>query len=307
MPQSRPIRDNSFTRWIIFVLLLAIIGYWVWQKLPQDHGGTHREHTERSSREVVKEPNRDRNAPADPPLTDFLPTSTTGVIVQHEGFVLSYHEAFEQAEWVAYTLTRDMMRGPQAKRNDNFRADDRIRTRSATPEDYRGSGYDRGHLCPASDMAYRETAMDETFLMSNISPQVRNFNGGIWRELEEDVKDWARKYQKIYVVTGPVLKSGLKTIGKYNKVAVPEAYYKIILNGKLDQAIAFLMPNQTSNERIETYATTVDEVEKLTKLNFFAKLMTPEQEAKVESKYATEYWPTSEKRYQIRLREWNQR
>jgi endonuclease G len=129
--------------------------------------------------------------------------------------------------------------------------------------------------------------MDETFLMSNISPQVRNFNGGIWRELEEDVKDWARKYQKIYVVTGPVLKSGLKTIGKYNKVAVPEAYYKIILNGKHDEAIAFLMPNQTSNERIETYATTVDEVEKLTKLNFFAKLMSPEQEAKVESKYAT--------------------
>jgi endonuclease G, mitochondrial len=162
-------------------------------------------------------------------------------------------------------------------------------------------------LCPASDMGYSESAMDETFLMSNISPQVRNFNGGIWRELEENIKDWAKKYQKVYVVTGPILKNGLKRIGRYNKVAVPEAYYKVLLSGALNQSIAYVIPNQVSDQRIEAYACSIDEVEKQTNLDFFSHLLRPDQEREVEGRYNSNYWPFSERRYQQRLNEWNKR
>ena len=77
------------------------------------------------------------------------------------------------------------------KRKNDFRIDPVVKTVSATPADYRNSGYDRGHLCPAGDMAFSEIAMSESFYMSNISPQVPSFNRGIWKTLEQKVRDWS--------------------------------------------------------------------------------------------------------------------
>ena len=309
MPQNRPNNHNYYFRnWAIILIGLLLTLYLAKQfqqfsKRSARIGAAEAQVTSDRS-DTKRQVDQESQIHA---AADFLPTSTTGVVIPHKGFVLSYSETYEQAEWVAYVLTKGMLMGSQARRNDNFRADEAIRSYSATPEDYRASGYDRGHLCPASDMGYSESAMDETFLMSNISPQVRNFNGGIWRELEENIKDWAKKYQKVYVVTGPVLKKGLKYIGRYNKVAVPEAYYKVILTGRLDQSIAYVIPNQISDQRIETYACSIDEVEKQTNLNFFSHLLRPNQEMEVEARYNINYWPISERRYLQRMNEWNRR
>ncbi len=81
---------------------------------------------------------------------------------------------------------------PWVDRQGDFRPDDKVKTGSATPADYRSSGYDRGHLVPAADMAFSAEAMSATFVMSNISPQARNFNNGVWRELEELTRSWAK-------------------------------------------------------------------------------------------------------------------
>ncbi len=150
-------------------------------------------------------------------------------IIQHTGYALKYNEQYEQAEWVAYQLTDIEVNG-KYERSDNFRKDPFVSTGSATLKDYKGSGYDRGHLIPASDMKWSPDAMSSSFYMSNMSPQDPSFNRGIWKKLEEQVREWAVDNREIYVVTGPVLTNGLyQTIG-VNKVAVPNHYYKVVLD-----------------------------------------------------------------------------
>lgn len=159
---------------------------------------------------------------------DYLPSSDNNEIIHHTYYTLSFIDKYKQAEWVAYKLTSEMTQG-EAKRNNKFREDQSVLTGSATLEDYRKSGYDRGHLCPAGDMKFSVKAMDETFYLSNMSPQNAGFNRGIWEKLEEQVRFWAKENGILYIVVGPILKNGLPTIGVDNRVAVPEQYYKIIL------------------------------------------------------------------------------
>lgn len=117
-------------------------------------------------------------------IGDGIPPQAGGQLVQKSGFWLLYNEEFEQANWTAYILTRNMVITGEEPRSDNFRADTSVTTGSAVPDDYRGSGYDRGHLVPAADMKWSVTSMIESFLMSNMSPQKPGFNRGIWRRLK---------------------------------------------------------------------------------------------------------------------------
>ncbi len=239
----------------------------------------------------------------------YLPTSTTGQLVEHQFYTLSYSEKDEQPEWVAYELMREKLYQPWVDRSNNYRPDPKIKTKSATPSDYRGSGYDRGHLVPAGDMAFSDRSMSETFYMSNMSPQVRNFNMGIWRELEEQVRDWAKKYKHLYIVCGPVLtEREFDRIGR-NIVTVPRKYYKIVLDITEPEfkAIGFIIPNELSDEPLATYAVTVDDIEDLTGIDFFPNLLSEELEAELEEKMDVRRWKFSEKRYQLRVRDWNKR
>ena len=118
--------------------------------------------------------------------TELLP-SGEGEIVRHTYYTLSFNSRHKQANWVYYTLE---LEGKErvAERTDRFREDKKVPSGSAKPSDYIKSGYDRGHLCPAADMAHSAEAMEETFLMSNISPQLPVFNRGIWKSLEKLVR-----------------------------------------------------------------------------------------------------------------------
>ncbi|MCA0239004.1 MAG: DNA/RNA non-specific endonuclease [Bacteroidetes bacterium] len=237
---------------------------------------------------------------------NILPASTTGEVVRHTWFTLSYNEDHEQAEWVAYELTRDRLNENWAERPNTFRPDPEVRTESATPRDYTGSGYDKGHLCPAADMAFNETAIDESFFMSNISPQVPAFNVGIWRELEELTRDWARKFNHLYVVTGPIF--SVKELGQigFSKVTVPGAYYKVLYAPDQQKAIAFMLPNSLSERPVMDYACSIDQVEKRAGLDFFPSLLKGLDE-ELEGSLDEDAWPIDRKRYEERLKTWNRK
>ncbi|GAA4396615.1 hypothetical protein GCM10023187_04920 [Nibrella viscosa] len=194
-------------------------------------------------------------------------------IIRHDGYTLRYQEKYEQADWVAYPLLAYEVSG-DAERGNDFMPDPEVATGSATPSDYSRSGYDRGHLAPAGDFKFSQRMMRESFYMSNMSPQAPAFNRGIWKELEEQVRNWAVRDKGLYVVTGPVLKPGLPTIGKQNRIAVPEYYYKVLLyaNNPSIRIIGFLLPNEGSDRPLQDFVVPVSEIERRTGITFFPKL-----------------------------------
>ncbi len=203
---------------------------------------------------------------------DYLPTSTTNQIVKHNYYTLSYNEKYEQAEWVAYELKKSYVRNSNFSR-PFFVEDPKVKTHSADWRNYKKSGYDKGHLCPAGDMEFAFNAYNDTFFTSNISPQNHDFNAGVWNRLEQKIRYWATKYDGIYVITGGVLQPNLKTIGREN-VLVPNYFYKILLhnsNGEY-KMIAFLVPNSKSDKPLYEFVVSVDSIEKITGIDFFPKL-----------------------------------
>jgi len=239
----------------------------------------------------------------------YLPTTSMGEVVKHKYYAMSYVEKYEQPEWVSYELTKDRLYTKSVGRTNDFRPDSKVRTGSASLADYRGSGYDRGHLVPAGDMGFDFTAMSETFYMSNMSPQKRNFNGGIWRELEELTRSWTKKFKHLYVVTGPVLTEEMIGYIGNNQVAVPSYYYKVVLDLSEPElkGIGYIMPNEVSDRPIHEYATSIDKVEQITGINFFANLMEARLEEEIEKEFNTDLWFTDKKKYEKRVRQWNRR
>ncbi len=220
---------------------------------------------------------------------NYLPKFSDNQIIKHSYFTLSYSEKDELADWVAYMICRKRMEG-KIKRSDKFVSDPLVLTQSAKPEDYRKTGYDRGHLAPAADMKFNEIAMKECFYMSNMSPQKPAFNRGIWKILEEQIRNWAVEFDTLYIITGGVLKNIDVKIG-YNQVSVPKYYYKIILKYNFNEkkAIAFIMPNQKGEVPILNYAVTIDKIEEITGIDFFPEL--PDKiEKKLESQLNVDMW-----------------
>jgi len=217
--------------------------------------------------------------------TDLMPKSS-GEIVVHTYFTLSYSEPNEQAEWVFFKLTTELVNGSQ-ERTDDFREDLAVSTGSATLDDYKYSGYDRGHLCPAGSMTLNFTSMSESFYLSNMSPQTAGFNRGVWSRFEAQVRNWVNIYGELWEVTGPVFKNNLDTIGA-NQVTVPGSYYKIIFRDN-DKMIGFLLKHESSSKNLSEFAVKVDSIEALTGIDFFPGLDN-ELESRLESKVELANW-----------------
>ena len=245
-------------------------------------------------------------AESDHPSRTFLP-SASGQVIHHTYYTLSYNEKNEQAQWVAYVMDRKMLNVPNLPRYNYFDPDYQVTTRSAFHRDYNSSGYTRGHLVPAGDMAFDTLAMRETFLMSNISPQLRAFNNGIWKELEENVRDWTYKAESLYIISGPIFTGYRKTIGRENKIAVPDAFFKVLLDytDPERKAIAFILPHEMSERRLQEFMVSVDEVERVTGIDFFNEMINDVEEEKLESQFDKTKWNVSDKRYQLRITKWN--
>lgn len=216
-------------------------------------------------------------------------TNYNDKIIHHLAYALSYNSNYKQANWIAYELTGKETE-PLVKRSNHFVTDPELSGICANNDDYKKSGYDRGHLAPAADMAWSETSMKESFFFSNISPQIPEFNRGIWKESEELVRNWAKDYQKIQIVTGPVFSAKMKSIGPH-QVSVPESFYKIILkyNDSICSGIGFIIPNKKSSEPLQTFAVSIDFVEHSTGIDFFPAL--PDHlENEVESHFNFSDW-----------------
>ncbi len=233
----------------------------------------------------------------------------TGVEVIHQKhYSLGYSEQFEQPLWVFYKLTRESLRIPNVPRSDWFETDHKVSTQSARHSDYSGSGYSRGHLVPAGDMAFDRQAMQESFFMSNMSPQLSGFNGGIWRELEESVRDWAYENDEVYVASGPIFGNVAQYIGKQSEIGVPEAFYKVVLDvyGDGKKAIGFIVPHEVSTAHLSNFSVSIDEVERQTGIDFFDNLYANKaEENSMEERFDLALWPFSEQRFQTRIQSWN--
>lgn len=215
---------------------------------------------------------------------------------KYSGFSLCFRNSYKDAEWVSYTLTQEKLI-KNARRTNKFTEDKNISTGSAKLSDYKASGYDRGHLAPAADMAWSGQSENESFLMSNITPQAPQFNRGIWKELEAQVRKYAKSLDFLIVATGPVLEKQPEEysfIGQ-SKVRVPEYFYKVLLaKDKAGnwQSIGFIIPNEKSGYDIFSYKVCVNEVEERCGIDFFSALddsIEEEVESQTENIFTKDY------------------
>lgn len=212
-------------------------------------------------------------------------------VIRHEGYTVSYNSDYKIANWVAYELTPEEAVSRKTERSNKFVPDPMVKGATATNEDYTRTGYDRGHLAPAGDMKWSAKAMRESFYLSNICPQKPGLNRGVWKELEEQCRVWARDYGALWIATGPVMTDTMKRMGK-NRVGVPASFYKVICRLKGDEykAIAFIFENRDYKAvELKNMAIPVDSVEKVTGIDFFPAIP-DDEEKKMEATVDPDSW-----------------
>lgn len=208
-------------------------------------------------------------------------------VVDHYAYSLAYSEVHEQPLWVAYMVSADRVAG-EVGRSNWFHEDESISTGSAQYYDYKNSGYSRGHLVPAGDMKWDSLAMVESFFMSNMSPQLQNFNSGVWNRMEEQVRRWASLYDTLYVVTGPVLteygldaidafsidggKIVFETIGVDTDISVPFFFFKAVYDPDRGEALAFLVPHEGTKAHISNFVVGIDVLESALGFDLFPQV-----------------------------------
>lgn len=224
-----------------------------------------------TTQEMIEESNKEADTGRmEIPL---MTSKKQGQIIQRTGYTLSYDVKNKTPQWVAWELTKAETKGNEERTND-FQPDPDVIGAKVVTYDYSGSGYDRGHMAPAGDMKWNKKAMQESFYMSNICPQNHNLNTENWNDLEVKSREWARRYGKVYIVCGPIY-NGKRTeyIGDH-RVKVPDAFFKVILidtNNK-QCALGFLFENESGERPLKKYLTPVDEIEKITGMDFFSAL-----------------------------------
>ena len=212
-------------------------------------------------------------------------------IIDYTGMRVSFNPKLHIPNWVAWELTADETNG-KTPRTNKFYKDERI---EGCPEtyDYNYSGFDRGHMAPAGDMKWDRQAMLETFYMTNICPQAKVLNTGSWKRLEEKCRQWAKADSAIIIICGPVTNNPIREYFGDSRVAVPKRFFKVILSPYAypPRGIGFLMPNDKVPGGIQAAAVSIDEIERVTGLDFFSALP-DEVEREVESQCDFHYWST---------------
>lgn len=203
-----------------------------------------------------------------------MPNGKQGQVIQRTGYTLAYDKKTKTPQWVAWELTKEETKGNH-ERTDKFLPDPNVEGAKVVTTDYTGSGYDRGHMAPAGDMKWSKKAMEESFYMSNICPQIHHLNTGDWNELEANTRKWARRYGSVYVTCGPIYNGRRRTqyIGK-NRVKVPDAFFKVILiqSPKKTCALGFFFENEAGQRPLNEYLVSVDYLEQTTGIDFFPAL-----------------------------------
>lgn len=214
-------------------------------------------------------------------------------VFERAGYTVGYDETRHNPAWVAYYVPAGAA-GTAPERPEHFDTDPATRSRVSS-QDYSGSGFDRGHLAPNYAIAtrYGEQAQRETFLMSNIVPQRPALNRGPWRELEmleAGRGGLANRLDGVWVMTGPVYDGDRQTLR--HGIEVPDAFYKIVVDevGGYPRVLGFVMPQDVDkNATPSRYLTSVDEIERLTDLDFLSPLDDTLEE-KIEAETMRSIW-----------------
>ena len=221
-------------------------------------------------------------------MTVAVPRGMSDTLVRYEAFDVHFNSERGIANCALYELVNNELYGT-VERDNEFTVDLGVKG-CPLPEDYAGSGFDRGHLVPAGDLKWNGTAIRQSFMLTNVGPMHKALNEGGWAKLEEKVREWTARDSALLVFTGPVVSDGDTTLAS-GRVKVPSAYYKVILAPCVRpiRVIAFIYPNGHSGGRLQQYAVSVDEVERRTGLDFFPTLP-PEEQQRLESPVNLDAW-----------------
>jgi endonuclease G len=170
----------------------------------------------------------------------FAQTQRTAQAICREAYLVAYDAPVKIPVYVAYTLLPQNALGCFPRTNA-FVADQSV-AGGARPDDYAGTGYDKGHAAPDGDLSWSQQVEYESFLMTNMYPQAGSLNRGIWKLLETSVRGWAVQTNQSYTIfVGAFYGAGDKTIG--NGVIVPHGYYKIVVNNTTKQVAGWVFPH----------------------------------------------------------------
>lgn len=262
-------RWSQWAAWLVVVALLAVFYAQKGDNQPAEQQG------DEQSLVMFPEDNTSTTLGNDAAVnyeSVLFPRGLSDKVVKYKGYTAHFNKDLHIPNCVTYEITANEARGKR-DRSGNFERDESV---AGCPNwwDYRDSGYDRGHMAPAGDMKWDEQAMNETFYLTNVCPQDAALNAGMWNDIEIKVREWARRDKSLIVVTGPIMDKKHETIGQDIDIAVPEAFFKVILspNTTPKKAIAFICPNRSCGGTMKSYAVSVDEVEKRTGMNFFNAL-----------------------------------
>ena len=216
-------------------------------------------------------------------------SSVSELIIKKKAYIVSYNKDTKIPNWVAWHLTGDHSDG-SVGRSNAFYEDEEVPLPRATSEDYRGSGWSRGHMCPAGDNKWDLEAMRQSFSLINVCPQDASLNSGLWNSMEIECRNWAKRFQDIYIICGPVFyKQEHEQIGN-NKVYVPEAFFKVVLclNGE-PKGMGFVVKNNAGTKKRDLYYNSIDQVERITGIDFFP-ILPDDLENEIESKLEMDLW-----------------
>ena len=221
----------------------------------------------------------------------LAPKNTQSLLLKRKAYTVSFNKMTNQPNWVAWCLTDDELSGKVSRSKDFYEDPDLPLMHRVVSEDYKGCGYDRGHMAPAADMKFSARAMRECFYMSNICPQNHELNAGGWEKVERACRRWAEKYKKVYIVCGPIFSGKSKSIGREHIIMVPDSFFKCIYTKgkKGHQAIAFIFKNTSTKQNMNEAVVCVDKVEKITGMDFF--YMLPDDiECEIEQSCSLKQW-----------------
>lgn len=221
-----------------------------------------------------------------------VPTDQPQQMVDYPGFTVNFNSRMHLPNYVAWELTAQETDGP-VKRLSNFFKDNEVEG-CPEPNDYKKSGYSRGHMAPAADMKWSDDAMRASHNLTNVCPQLAAMNSGAWATLEDNCRTWARRDSALIIITGPVLSDRMPLHIGRNRVAVPERFFKVVLAPYTNppRGIGFVMPNGRVNGGVQSCAMSIDDVEVITGYDFFSAL--PDDiENEVESQNSYPRWQTA--------------